>query len=205
MNQASTARFDMSRGPLPGAVRTADRESRDRWPGLKKPSRDLEPRHPLSVVDTAQAATAYGPLESVRPVYQLRESPYDDVPPEEGEDPDTRNEYAIPDVLSGMEPGSRTDVHDAAEAHAHDLRRAEGELDEAINLVAVLLGFMQSVEEAEAMQVETVARLVKARLEKVHRRIDRHGIAHTNLFLAYFELTARTEGGGEPGGTPDPE
>ena len=65
-------------------------------------------------------------------------------------------------------------------------------IDEALAAAAsVLLGFMQSVEEAKAMQVETVARLVKARLEKVYRRIDRHGIAHTNLFLAYFELKAR--------------
>lgn len=50
-----------------------------------------------------------------------------------------------------MEPGSHADVYAAAEAHASELRRAEGELDEAINLMAVLLGFMQAVEEAEAI------------------------------------------------------
>jgi hypothetical protein len=208
MNKANTASYDVSRAPLPRAVRTAGRQSWALRPRLKKPSRGLDPRRPASAIDTAQAATAYGPLESVRPAYELRESPFDDEPPEddeEAEDPDSRNKYAIPDVLSRMEPGSHADAYAAAEEHALQLRRAEGELDEAINLVAVLLGCMQAVEEAEAMQVETVARLVKARLDKVYRRIDRHGIAHTNLFLAYFELKAMAESGGEPGGNSEAE
>jgi hypothetical protein len=177
MNEANTASYNVSRGPL-------------------------------SAIDTTQAAYAYEPLASVRPVYELRESPFDDEPPEdngEDEDPDARKKYAIPDVLSNMEAGSHADIYAAAEEHATELRVAEGELDEAINLVAVLLGFMQSVEEAEAMQVETVARLVKVRLDKVYRRIDRHGIAHTNLFLAYFELKARAEGGAESEGKPETE
>lgn len=53
--------------------------------------------------------------------------------------------------------------------------------------------------------METVASLVKARLDRVYRRIDRHGIPHANLFLAYFELKARAEGGPKAAGKPEPE
>jgi rubrerythrin len=43
------------------------------------------------------------------------------------------------------------------------------------------------------MQTEAVLKVVRKKLRKAHTRIDRQESRHRNLFLAYFELKARSD------------
>ncbi len=103
-------------------------------------------------------------------------------------------EFYIPDYLSAGPAGTRRDAWAAAEKQASDLRDAEQQLDEAMNLVAVLLGALQEAGDARAMQAETVLRVVANRLQQAHDAIDRHDTRFMNLFLAYFDLRNRARG-----------
>jgi hypothetical protein len=103
-------------------------------------------------------------------------------------------EFYIPDYLSAGPAGIRRDAWNVAEKHVSDLREAEQRLDEAMNLVGVLLGSLQEAGDARAMQAETVLKIVENRLQQVHDRIDRHDTRFMNLFLAYFDLRDRAGG-----------
>lgn len=102
-------------------------------------------------------------------------------------------DFYIPDYLSAGPAGIRRDAWSAAEAQASDLRDAERLLDDALNLVAVLLGSLQEAGDTRAMQAETVLRIVEERLKQAHNCIDRHDTRFMNLFLAYFARQDRGE------------
>jgi rubrerythrin len=70
-------------------------------------------------------------------------------------------------------------------------------LDDAENLLTVLLASMEQESDSRAMQAEAVLKIVRKKLRKAHTRIDRQDARHRNLFLAYFELKARSEKGEE--------
>jgi hypothetical protein len=70
-------------------------------------------------------------------------------------------------------------------------------LDDAENLVAVLMASVEHEGDSRAMQAEAVLKIVRKKLKKAHARIDRQDTRHQKLFVAYFELKGRAEEGGE--------
>lgn len=100
-------------------------------------------------------------------------------------------ELYIPDYVSAGPAGIRRAAWAMAEEQAFDLREVEQQLDEAMNLVAVLLGSLQEAGDARAMQAGTVLRIVANRLQQAHDAVDRHDTRFMNLFLAYFDLRDR--------------
>jgi hypothetical protein len=103
-------------------------------------------------------------------------------------------EFYIPNFLSDEHYESHPELHAAAAEHAGDLRRAERCLDEALNLIGVLLASMEDPSDSRAMQAETVPKIIEKKLTKAHTQIDKHGTRHTNLFLAYFDLKDKSGG-----------
>jgi hypothetical protein len=102
-------------------------------------------------------------------------------------------EYYIPDLLKDRNYEPDPALYDAAYAHTEAQREAMALLDDAENLVAVLLASTEDVGDDRAMQAEAVLKIVKKKLKKAHIRIDRQEARHRNLFLAYFELKARLD------------
>jgi hypothetical protein len=82
---------------------------------------------------------------------------------------------------------------DAADAHIEEQREAMALLDDAENLLSVLRAAIEEDGDSRAMQAEAVLRVVLKKLRKAHTRIDRQETYHRNLFLAYFELKARSD------------
>ncbi len=66
----------------------------------------------------------------------------------------------------------------AAFRRAAHLRKAERLLDEARNLVALLLASLGDEADARAMQTEIALKLVEKKLNKAHTQIDRHEARH---------------------------
>ncbi|HEX7060953.1 MAG TPA: hypothetical protein VF200_03235 [Woeseiaceae bacterium] len=56
----------------------------------------------------------------------------------------------------------------------------------------LLLASIEQKRDARAMQADAVLRIVKKKLRKAHIRIDREKARYRNVFLAYFELEARS-------------
>lgn len=101
-------------------------------------------------------------------------------------------EYYVPDLLKDESYEPDPALHDAAYAHTEGQREAMALLDDAENLLAVLLASMEQESDDRAMQAEAVLKTVRKKLDKAHTRIDRQDARHRNLFLAYFELKARS-------------
>jgi hypothetical protein len=100
-------------------------------------------------------------------------------------------EYYILELLKDRNYEPDPALYDAAYAHTEAQREAMALLDEAENLLAVLLASVEDEGDSRAMQAEAVLKIVKKKLRKAHTRIDRQEARHRNLFLAYFELKAR--------------
>lgn len=64
-------------------------------------------------------------------------------------------------------------------------------IDDAENLLAVLVASTEEEADSRAMQADTVLKIVRKKLNKAHTRIDRQESRHRNLFVAYFELKER--------------
>ena len=64
-------------------------------------------------------------------------------------------------------------------------------LDDAENLLGVLLALIEYESDSRAMQADAVLKIVKKKLKKAHIRIVWQESDHRNLFLAYFDLKAR--------------
>jgi hypothetical protein len=105
--------------------------------------------------------------------------------------------YYIPDLLPDKDRGAEPELFAAADAHSEGLREAMALLDEAENLVTVLMASMEHEGDSRAMQADAVLKIVRKKLTKAHTRIDRQHARHRNLFLAYFELKAPSEKGGK--------
>src|SRR5690606_31154719 len=86
-------------------------------------------------------------------------------------------------------------IIDAAEAHTKEQREAMALLDDAENLLAVLMASQEQEFDSRAMETEAVLKVVRKKLRKAHNRIDRQEGSHRNAVLAYFELKGRTEPG----------
>jgi hypothetical protein len=100
-------------------------------------------------------------------------------------------QYYIPDLLTDEDYEPELALSDAADARTEAQREAMALLDDAENLLGVLLASIEYESDTRAMQAEAVLKIVKKKLKKAHARIDRQEGDHRNLFLAYFELKAR--------------
>jgi hypothetical protein len=153
-------------------------------------------RNPQTTVPATAARAAAGRLKLTlaraypRPVadrlaaaagWQVREEP----------------EYYIPDLLSDRDHAPGPALIEAAEAETEEQREAMALLDDAENLLAVLLASLEDEGDSRAMQAEAVLKVVRKKLNKAHVRIDRQERSHRNVFLAYFELKERAEAGVE--------
>lgn len=116
--------------------------------------------------------------ESPMPSWQIREE---------------RGEYVTPDQSEDENDERGPEVFDAAAAHTEEQREAMCLLDDAENLLAVLMAAIEDDGDSRAMQAETVLKVVREKLREAHTRINRQESHYRNLFLAYFELKARSE------------
>jgi hypothetical protein len=103
----------------------------------------------------------------------------------------------LSDRLSDPDDAADPELIEAVDAHAKDLREAMALLDDAENLVAVLMASVEYEGDSRAMQAEAVLKIVRKKLRKAHVRIDRQDTRHQELFVAYFELKGRAEEGEE--------
>ena len=102
--------------------------------------------------------------------------------------------YYVSDLLSDKDYDPDRQVYAAAEDHATHLRDAEHLLNDALNLVGLMLAAIGDDCDSRAMQSEIALKIIEKKLRKTHRRIDQHDRRHTNLFLAYFDCKGKVEG-----------
>jgi hypothetical protein len=103
-------------------------------------------------------------------------------------------DFYIPDFITSDPFKSRPKVYSAANDHAGDLRKAEQQLDDVLNLARVLRASVQGEDDGRAMQADTVLKIIEKKLSKAHAFIDRHDARHLNLFMAYFDLKESSGG-----------
>lgn len=96
-------------------------------------------------------------------------------------------------LVSGKADNTDWERSMAAHEHTKPLVKAMRNLDEARNLLAVLIATLDAIGDRHAMQAETVLTIVEKKLDKAHTRIDRQATRDRKFFLAHFEL----EGDGE--------
>lgn len=103
-------------------------------------------------------------------------------------------ELYIPDFISENPRKARPKTYSAANDHARELREAEQNLDDALNLAGVLRAAVQGEDDSRAMQADTVLKIVENKLSEAHRGIDAHVTRHLNLFMAYCDLREAQDG-----------
>ena len=128
-------------------------------------------------LDTRDHAFSYPHIEA-RAVWQVRED----------------RGYYVPDLLSDKDYDPDRQAYAAAEDHATHLRDAERLLNDALNLVGLMLTAIGDDCDSRAMQSEVALKIIEKKLRKTHRRIDQHDRHHTNLFLAYYGLKDQANG-----------
>ena len=128
-------------------------------------------------LDTRDYAFSYPPIEP-RAAWQVRED----------------RGYYVPDLLSDKDYDPDRQAYAAAEGYATHLRDAERLLNDALNLVGLMLAAIGDDCDSRAMQSETTLKIIEKKLRKMHRRIDRHDRRHTNLFLAYCDIKDQAKG-----------
>src|SRR5690606_24021925 len=89
-------------------------------------------------------------------------------------------EYYIPDILLDRHYVPDPALIDAAEAHTKEQREAMALLDDAENLLAVLMASQEQEFDSRAMETEAVLKVVRKKLRKAHNRIDRQEGSHRN-------------------------
>ena len=128
-------------------------------------------------LDTRDYAFSYPRIET-RAVWQVRED----------------SGYYVPDLLSDKDYDPDRQAYAAAEDHATHLRDAERLLNDALNLVGLMIAAIGDDCDSRAMQSEIALTIIEKKLRKINRRIDQHDRRHTNLFLAYCGLKDKTDG-----------
>lgn len=131
---------------------------------------------PLSTADCA----VNDPVLKARVVRQVRE------------DQDDRR-FDVPDLLSEKDYDIDMQVCAAAREHANYLSKAERKLDQALNLVGLMLAAIGDLSDARAMQTETGLNAIEKKLGAARTWLDKHDTRHLNLFLAYFDLRGKTD------------
>jgi hypothetical protein len=96
-------------------------------------------------------------------------------------------EYYIPHRLTDEDGEADPALAEAALAYTRKVRDAQALLDDAINLVGVLLDALEQDADTRAAQSRTVLEMVVECIHKAHARIDEQESQDQNLFLAHFE------------------
>ena len=110
-------------------------------------------------------------------------------------------EYYIPDRLTDEDGEADQALVEAALAYTRKVRDAQGLLDDAINLVGVLLDALEQDADTRAAQSRTVLEMVVECIHNAHARIDEQESQDQNLFLAHFEGNGEEKGeAGSPNG-----
>jgi multidrug resistance efflux pump len=104
-----------------------------------------------------------------------------------------QGEYDIPDPMEDEHFEPDRELFHAANAYTEEQREAMALLDEAENLLAVLMAAVENDADSRAAQVEAVLNVARKKLSKAHVRIDRQDGRHRDLFLAYFALKAQSD------------
>ena len=97
--------------------------------------------------------------------------------------------FKIPEMIrnADLEDKDFGAAYDAAKKHSKHLDKAEAEMSAARDFCETLRGHLVTEEAyAEVTVVERIEKLIC----KARDRMDRHGTAHRNLFIAYFDLKA---------------
>ena len=81
-------------------------------------------------------------------------------------------------------PGPSSAIAD----HAKHLRKAESTIDDASNLVGLMLASLDDESDGRAMQTIAGLRVIEQKLCKANDQIDKHHTRHRNLLLAHFDL-----------------
>ena len=102
-------------------------------------------------------------------------------------------EFYVPDVLSDKHDDTNSEAYALAAEHARHLYKAQGLLGEALNLAGLMLASLVDEGDSRAMQTDTALKVIEKKLMKAYNRIDKHDRHHTNLFLAYFNLRAKSD------------
>lgn len=166
MSIANSATCDTPRRPIRlAAVATRPAAGLTKRPGIR----------PYALPAACRAASPHGDLALG---WQVREE---------------AGKYDIPDPTEDENYEADPELFDAAEAHTEEQREAMALLDDAENLLAVLMAAIEDDGDSRAMQVDAVLKVVRKKLRKAHTRIDRQDARHRNLFLAYFELKAQSD------------
>ena len=102
--------------------------------------------------------------------------------------------FEIPQAISRDRFGDLDylNCYSAAQKHAKQLSKAEGDLTVARDLAATLRGFLCDEDKDpkidECCTADTVVELIEKRIQKALRLISSHSSRHDNLFVAYFDL-----------------
>jgi hypothetical protein len=104
-------------------------------------------------------------------------------------------EYYIPDRLTDEDGDVDPALTEAALAYTRKVRDAQGLLDDAINLVGVLLDALEQDADARAAQARTVLEMAVECIHNAHAHIDEQESQDQNLFLAHFEGNGEEEVG----------
>ncbi len=103
--------------------------------------------------------------------------------------------YYIPELLSDAEYDASPKAYAAFADHARHLHKADGLLDEAWNLVRLMLAAIGDEGDSRAMQTEAGLKVIEKKLSKAHTRIDKHHTRYTNLFFAYCNVKDKIDEG----------
>ena len=97
--------------------------------------------------------------------------------------------FEIPQAISRdrMDDQDYVECHEASWSHPKQLKKAEGDISNAIDFCETLRGHL--IEE-EAYTEVTVVEHIEKLIRKARNRLDRHGRWYSNLFVAYFDLKA---------------
>jgi hypothetical protein len=143
-----------------------------------RPAAGLTKRPAIRAYSLPTACRAISSHGDPTPAWQVREE---------------QGEYDIPDPREDENFEPDRELFHAADAYTEELREAMGLLDEAENLLAVLMAAIENDADSRAAQAEAVLKAARKKLNKAHTRIDRQDGRHRDLFLAYFALKAQSD------------
>ena len=97
--------------------------------------------------------------------------------------------------VSEDRPSYEPDTLSAEHFDNDALRDTEGLLDEALNLVGLMLAAVENESDSRAMQTEAGLRAVERRLRTARIRVDEHDSCYEQLLSVYCGLKEATERG----------
>lgn len=97
-------------------------------------------------------------------------------------------EHYTPDPAGDEDDAASRSLSDAASVHTRHARDAQALLDDAVNLVGLLLDAIEQDSDTRAEQARTVLGMTVECLHGAHRAIDEQESRNRELFLAHAAL-----------------